>query len=66
MNAFYKRKFFILTAHPDDAESACGGLISKIIKICRSVLFETSMNSNTKCSFKQGVREGTMDRIFNF
>ena len=32
MNAFYQRKFFILTAHPDDAESACGGLISKIIK----------------------------------
>lgn len=32
MNAFYKRKFFILSAHPDDAESACGGLISKIIE----------------------------------
>jgi N-acetylglucosamine malate deacetylase 1 len=32
MNEFYKRKFFILTAHPDDAESACAGLISKIIK----------------------------------
>ena len=27
-------------------------IISKIIKICKSVLFETSMNSNTKCSFK--------------
>jgi len=32
MNEFYQRKFFILTAHPDDAESACGGLISKIIQ----------------------------------
>lgn len=31
MNAFCQRKFLILTAHPDDAESACGGLISKII-----------------------------------
>ena len=27
-------------------------IISKIIKNCKSVLFETSMNSNTKCSFK--------------
>jgi len=32
MNAFYQRKFFILTAHPDDAESACGGLIAKVIQ----------------------------------
>ncbi len=32
MNAFLQRKFLILTAHPDDAESACGGLISKIVQ----------------------------------
>jgi N-acetylglucosamine malate deacetylase 1 len=31
MNEFYKRNFFILSAHPDDAEMSCGGLIDKII-----------------------------------
>lgn len=26
----YKKRFFIITAHPDDLESGCGGLVSKI------------------------------------
>lgn len=52
MNAFYQRKFFILTAHPDDAESACGGLISKIIEkggaVTNCVMVRPSIEINKK------------------
>ena len=27
----YDKKFLIITAHPDDLEMACGGLVAKII-----------------------------------
>ena len=28
--SLYSKKFFILTAHPDDLEMSCGGLVAKI------------------------------------
>jgi len=52
MNDFYKRTFLILSAHPDDAEIACGGLIQKIInnggKVCNYIMVQPSEEINKK------------------
>ena len=46
----YKKKFLIITAHPDDLEMGCGGLVSKVIanggSITNLILVKPSAEQN--------------------
>lgn len=48
----YKKKFLIITAHPDDLETGCGGLVSKIISnggsVTNLILVKPSAEQNLK------------------
>ena len=48
----FNKKYLIITAHPDDLESACGGLVSKIIaekgSVTNLILVKPSTEQNPK------------------
>jgi len=48
----FKKNFFIITAHPDDIESGCGGLVSKVIasggSVTNLILVKPSAEHNAK------------------
>ena len=48
----YKKKFLIITAHPDDLESGCGGLVAKVFAnggtITNLILVKPSAEHNEK------------------
>lgn len=48
----YKKKFLIITAHPDDLEMGCGGLVSKIFanggSVTNLILVKPSVEHNEK------------------
>jgi LmbE family N-acetylglucosaminyl deacetylase len=48
----YKKKFLIITAHPDDLEMGCGGLVSKIVanggSVTNLILVKPSAEQNQK------------------
>ena len=50
--SLYSKKFFILTAHPDDLEMSCGGLVAKIIasggSVTNFILVKPSVEVNVK------------------
>lgn len=56
----YNRKFLILTAHPDDLEMGCGGLVSKIVankgSVTNLILVKPSAEQNEKRN-EQMVRQ---------
>ena len=50
--SLYSKKFFILTAHPDDLEMSCGGFVAKIIasggSVTNFILVKPSVEVNVK------------------
>ena len=48
----YKKKFLIITAHPDDLEMGCGGLVSKVVanggSVTNLILVKPSAEHNEK------------------
>jgi LmbE family N-acetylglucosaminyl deacetylase len=48
----YKKKFLIITAHPDDLETGCGGLVSKVVanggSVTNLILVKPSAEHNKK------------------
>jgi N-acetylglucosamine malate deacetylase 1 len=48
----YKKKFLIITAHPDDLEMGCGGLVSKVVanggSVTNLILVKPSAEHNKK------------------
>ena len=48
----YKKKFLIITAHPDDLEMGCGGLVSKVVanggSVTNLILVKPSAEKNQK------------------
>jgi len=48
----YKKNFLIITAHPDDLEMGCGGLVSKVIanggSVTNIILVKPSVEQNEK------------------
>ena len=48
----YKKKFLIITAHPDDLEMGCGGLVSKVVanggSVTNLILVKPSAEHNGK------------------
>jgi LmbE family N-acetylglucosaminyl deacetylase len=48
----YKKKFMIITAHPDDLEMGCGGLVAKVVanggSITNLILVKPSAEQNEK------------------
>jgi len=67
----YKKKFLIITAHPDDLEMGCGGLVSKIVanggSVTNLILVKPSAEQNQKRNEKVVALElEKSKKILNF
>lgn len=67
----YKKKFLIITAHPDDLEMGCGGLVSKIVanggSVTNLILVKPSAEQNKKRNEKVVTNElEKSKKILNF